>query len=66
MKTTIYNIGTLAGILPEGKVKLEGSVIKSQDLAMRRLLHAAVASSTAQTCFITPLKMTSTTRLWSE
>ena len=25
MKTIIYNIGTLAGILPEGKLKLEGS-----------------------------------------
>ena len=25
MKTVIYNIGTLAGILPEGVLKLEGS-----------------------------------------
>lgn len=25
MKTVIYNIGTLAGILPEGKLKLEGA-----------------------------------------
>ena len=25
MKTIIYNIGTLAGILPEGKLKLEGA-----------------------------------------
>ena len=25
MKTIIYNIGTLAGILPEGVVKLEGA-----------------------------------------
>ena len=25
MKTIIYNIGTLAGILPEGTLKLEGS-----------------------------------------
>ena len=25
MKTVIYNIGTLAGILPEGTLKLEGS-----------------------------------------
>ena len=24
MKTVIYNIGTLAGILPEGVMKLEG------------------------------------------
>ena len=25
MKTIIHNIGTLAGILPEGKLKLEGA-----------------------------------------
>ena len=25
MKTVIYNIGTLAGILPEGKLKLDGA-----------------------------------------
>ena len=25
MKTVIYNIGTLAGILPQGKLKLEGA-----------------------------------------
>lgn len=25
MKTVIYNIGTLAGILPEGVLRLEGS-----------------------------------------
>ncbi len=25
MKTVIYNIGTLAGILPEGVLKLEGA-----------------------------------------
>ena len=25
MRTVIYNIGTLAGILPEGKAKLEGA-----------------------------------------
>ena len=28
MKTIIYNIGTLAGILPEGVLKLEGEEMK--------------------------------------
>ena len=29
MKTVIYNIGTLAGILPEGVMKLEGKAMGS-------------------------------------